>query len=272
VPEGDTIARAAASLRAWLVGEVITAVDARDVALKQRAEALVGRRVDAVEARAKHLLITVGDSVVHSHMRMTGSWHVYTKGERWRYRHDAMRLLLEAGDRQAVCFNAPVVAVIPVREIATIRGLDRLGPDILTGLDPSSAADRFDLVNPATPMGDALLDQSVISGLGNIWRCETLWAQRVHPRAPVGAVDRTTREALVRTAASLMTASVAPGNHRPRPQVYKRTGRPCPRCGAAVASERTGRDNRTAYYCPNCQRLPATINPVGDSNELPTNR
>ena len=255
MPEGDTIARAAKSLRAWLVGQVITAVDARDVALKRRAEALVGRHVDDVEARAKHLLITVGDTVVHSHMRMTGSWHVYTKGERWRYRREAMRLLLEAGDRQAVCFNAPVVAVLPAREVVNIPGLNRLGPDILTGLDPVRAADRFDVVDPAMPMGDVLLDQSVISGLGNIWRCETLWHERIHPRAPVATVPRPTREAVVKTAAALMTASVAPGNHRPRPQVYKRTGQPCSRCGTAVESERMGRDNRTAYWCPNCQQF-----------------
>ncbi|HVV38122.1 MAG TPA: DNA-formamidopyrimidine glycosylase family protein [Acidimicrobiales bacterium] len=272
MPEGDTIARAAASLREWLVGREISAVDARDVAVAQRAEKLVGQRVDAVDARAKHLLITVGDLVVHSHMRITGSWHVYSRGDRWRYRHDAMRLVLEAGDRQAVCFNAPVVRVLPRRELATIPGLATLGPDILTGLDPATAAARFDAVDPATPMGDALLDQRVISGLGNIWRCETLWAQRVHPRTPVGAVDRSTREALVRTAAGLMQASVAPGNHRPRAEVYKRSGRPCGRCGTAIVSERMGRDNRTAYWCPNCQRPRSGINPVGDSHVFATDR
>jgi endonuclease-8 len=253
VPEGDTIARAATSLRSWLVGETITAVDARDVALKRRAERLVGRPVDAVEARAKHLLITVGDTVVHSHMRLTGSWHVYTKGERWRYGLSAMRLLLEAGERQAVCFNAPIVAVLPARDVASIPGLNRLGPDILTRLDPATAAAQFDTVDPHMPVGDALLDQSVISGIGNIWRCETLWAQRLHPATTVGSVDRATREALVRTAAALMTASVAPGNHRPRAQVYKRSGRPCPRCGTAIVSQRMGRDARTAYFCPRCQ-------------------
>lgn len=253
MPEGDTIARAAASLRTWLVGRIVTAVDARNVALKQRAQALVGREIDAVDARAKHLLICAGDLVVHSHMRMTGTWHVYTAGERWRKPRLAMRFVIEAGDRQAVCFNAPVVRLVPARELGAVPGLGSLGLDILTKPDPVAAAGRFDGVDQATPMGDVLLDQRVISGLGNIWRCETLWHARVHPGTPVGAVDRATREAMVRTAERLMTASVRAGNHRPRPEVYKRTGRPCRRCGTAIVSERTGRDNRTAYFCPTCQ-------------------
>jgi endonuclease-8 len=258
VPEGDTIARAAATLRPWLVGRVITGVDARDVALKQRAQALIGREVDNVEARAKHLLIHAGDLVVHSHMRMTGSWRVYTVGDRWRYARPAMRFVIEAGDHQAVCFNAPVVRLVPARDLARVPGLATLGPDILTGLDPSTAAARFAAVDPATPIGDVLLDQRVVSGLGNIWRCETLWAQRVHPATPVGALDTITREALIRTGEQLMGASAAPGSFRPRAEVYKRTGRPCRRCGTPIVSRRMGRDHRTAYFCPACQDGPST--------------
>ena len=253
MPEGDTIARAASLLRPWLAGRTITAVDARDVALRQRASALIGRTVDDVEARAKHLLIRAGDLVVHSHMRMTGTWRVYTVGDRWRYANGAMRFVLEAGDHQAVCFNAPVVRLVPARDLGMVPGLNTLGPDILAGHDSEELVRRFDTVDPETPMGDALLDQRVVSGLGNIWRCETLWAGRVHPRTPVGAVDTEVRVEMVRFAARLMTASLQPGASRPHAEVYKRNGRPCRRCGTAIRSERMGRDMRTAYWCPTCQ-------------------
>lgn len=253
MPEGDTIARAAARLRPWLVGRVITAVEARDAALNQRAAALVGRTVDDVEARAKHLLIYAGDHVVHSHMRMTGSWRLYVVGERWRYGRAAMRFVLEAGNHQAVCFNAPVVRLVPARDLGLVPGLHDLGPDILASHDPAELAARLDTVDPATAIGDALLDQRVVSGLGNIWRCEALWVGRVHPRTPVGEVATQARFALMRAAAQLMTASVHPGSGRPRAEVYRRTGRPCRRCGSPIRSERMGRDLRTAYWCPACQ-------------------
>lgn len=258
MPEGDTIARAAASLTRWLVGRTITRVDARDLALKRRAEALVGRPIDGVEARAKHLLITAGDLVVHSHMRMTGSWHVYTTGETWRKRRDAMRFVLEAGDHQAVCFSAPVLNVVPVRDLeVAVRGVATLGPDILKDIDAEAAVVRFDRVDPATPIGDVLLDQTVVSGLGNIWRCETLFANRVHPATPVGALDGPTRVGLIVAAAKLMTQSVAPNQARPRPTVYQRSGQPCFVCSTPITAQRMGRDLRTAYFCPNCQKKSA---------------
>ena len=253
MPEGDTIARAAGTLRQWLVGRELTAVDARDVALRQRAERLVGHTIDSVEARAKHLLITIDDHVIHSHMRMTGSWHVYARGERWRKRRDAMRLVLEAGDRVAVCFDAPVVEVVPVRDVESIRGLATLGPDVLVDLDASAAAQRFAVIPPTTPIGDALLDQTIVSGLGNIWRCEALYAQRVHPATPVGELDAAQLAALIDVGARMMGASANRNGARPAAQVYKRSGRPCRRCGTSITSQRMGRDNRTAYWCPGCQ-------------------
>jgi endonuclease-8 len=257
MPEGDTLARAAQGLRAWLVGRTITRVDARDPALRQRAERLVGRTVDAVEARAKHLLITAGDLVVHSHMRMTGSWHVYTTGERWRYRADVMQLVIEAGDHQAVCFRAPVVRVVAARDVDALPGVSTLGPDILRDIDPQAAAQRFTALPPQTVIGDALLDQTVVSGLGNIWRCEALWEERVHPATLVARLDESTLAALVRTGAAIMGASARSAGPRRTPAVYKRTQRPCRRCGTPIVAQRIGTVNRTAYFCPNCQQTVA---------------
>ena len=258
MPEGDTIARAADTLRRWLVGRELTAVDARDVALRHRASKLVGHTVDAVEARAKHLLITVDDQVIHSHMRMTGSWHVYERGERWRKRRDAMRLVLEAGDRVAVCFDAPVVQVVRAGDVDALPGLATLGPDVLVDIDVPVAVRRFRDLPASTPVGDALLDQTVVSGLGNIWRCEALYAQRVHLATAVGDIDDERLAALVDSGARMMGASAARTSARPRAQVYKRTGQPCRRCGTAIVARRLGRDNRTAYWCATCQVTPDT--------------
>lgn len=254
MPEGDTVARAADTLNHWLVGRTITRVDARDVGLKYRAEALVGRTVDNVEARAKHLLITAGDRVIHSHMRMTGSWHVYATGERWRKRRDTMRLVLEAGERTAVCFDAPVVQIVATKDLDSVPGLNTLGPDVLLNIDPAAGAARLRSLPPITPIGDALLDQTAVSGLGNIWRCEALWAKRVHPATPIGALTDDTLAALVAAGAALMGASAHRAAARPAAQVYKRTSQPCRRCGTAITTQRMGRDNRSAYWCPYCQK------------------
>jgi endonuclease-8 len=263
MPEGDTLARAAETLRQWLVGRTITRVDARDVGLKHRAQSLVGRDVDSVEARAKHLLITIGDRVIHSHMKMTGSWHVYATGERWKKSPVAMRLVLEAGDRTAVCFNAPVVQIVNAKDLGAVPGLNTLGPDILVNIDPVEGAKRLRTLPPSTPAGDALLDQTAVSGLGNIWRCEALWVERVHPAARVEAIDDDTLAALVRTGAALMGAAANRSASRPPPQVYKRSGQPCRRCGTPITSQRMGKDNRTAYWCPTCQQVPNSSKGIG---------
>ena len=256
MPEGDTLARAAETLRHWLNGRTLTRVEARNPALQQRIEALVGRTVDNVEARAKHMLITVGDQTIHSHMRMTGSWHVYATGAKWRKSRNHMRLVLEAGDRLAVCFNAPVVQIVATKDVDAIPGLNTLGLDILTGIDPAEGATRIHDMLANETIGDALLDQTAVSGLGNIWRCEALWYEQINPRTRVHELSADQLTALVATGARIMGASANRAGPRPQTQVYKRTGQPCRRCNKAITSQRMGRDNRTAYWCPNCQVVP----------------
>lgn len=254
MPEGDTLARAARTLHEWLAGRELTGVQAREALVQRNGEELIGRTIDAVEARAKHLLITLGDRTIHSHMRMSGSWHVYEAGAKWRKSRNHMRLVLEAGDHIAVCFDAPIVQIVPTKDVDLIRGLNTLGLDILTGIDPNEGADRLASLPAGTPIGDALLDQTAVSGLGNIWRCEALWECGVHPRTEVAALDRATLARLVEAGATLMGASASVGGSRRPPEVYKRTGHPCRRCGAAIMSRRMGKDARTAYWCPNCQQ------------------
>ena len=255
MPEGDTILRAARSLRAWLEGRRIIA--ARSPVLGTRAEALVGRTVTGVEARGKHLLIRLDDdSSLHTHMKMTGSWHVYPAGERWRRPASQARLVLDVeGGRVAVCFNAPVVELLSVADELLHPSLRGLGPDVLaTDLDLGGVRRRARALPPDTPIGDALLDQRVVAGIGNIYRCDALFVRHVHPSTPLAALDDTELDAIVTVAAELMQANVAAGRHEP--WVHGRAGRPCRRCGTAVKALRQGANARTAYWCPACQHQP----------------
>lgn len=248
MPEGDTIFRAARSLGRWLEGRTITAARA---AFDIPAHKLVGQQVVAVEAQGKHLLIRFDSGMVlHTHMRMTGAWHVYPTGEKWRKPGHQARVVLEAGERTAVCFNAPVVELLARGGEEVHPSLTQLGPDVLAAeLDMAEVQRRTD--GDQRPVGEVLLDQRVVSGIGNIWRCETLFANRVDPWLP--AADAPV-DALVETAARLMHASVDPAQRRPPAQVYGRAGRPCYRCRTPIRAAKLGADARTVYWCPSCQK------------------
>ena len=211
----------------------------------------MGDEVDDVEARGKHLLIRfAGGLTLHTHMRMTGAWHVYRRGETWRKPKYQARVVLECGDRVAVCFNAPVIELLPTRTEFAHPVLAGLGPDILKPpVDVAEVCRRAAEQSPGTPVGDLLLDQQVVAGIGNIWRCETMFACRVHPTTPQAKAEV---DELVRTASRLMQAHARLGVVY-RPRVYIRAGRPCPRCGIAIEAARMGRHARTAYWCPRCQ-------------------
>lgn len=269
MPEGDTIFRAATTLRRWLAGREITGARAQVSRVPVRR--LIGATVTEVETRGKHLLmrLSTGD-VLHTHMGMTGSWHVYPAGERWFRPAAQARLVLEAGDRVAVCFNAPVVELLSGRDEALHPSLSRLGPDILgESLDLEAVRRRARVRAEEGAIrltGELLLDQQVASGIGNIYRCESLYLCGVNPWMPIAALDDAQIDALMLTAARLMKASAGatasagaaptrrgPDAQRGQPWVYGRSGKPCRRCGSVIRSQRLGRDARTAYWCPACQ-------------------
>jgi endonuclease-8 len=257
MPEGDTLFRTAAGLRPYLVGRDVRAARAQGPGAVPQIQRIVGKRVDSVEAHGKNLLIRFdGGLELRTHLRMNGSWHRYRPGERWRRPPARARLVLEVDGAVAVCFDAPVVELFETRAEALHPSLSKLGPDLLKPDFDATEAHR-QLRSPERaplPISAALLDQRALAGIGNIWRNETLFAERVDPFAPVADIDDATLDRLVTTARRLLTASagVAPG--RARLAVYGRAGRPCPRCGTAIRSApRNGDVPRTTYWCPSCQ-------------------
>jgi endonuclease-8 len=262
VPEGDTLYRTAAGLRPYLLGRPVSAARARGPGPVPQVDRVVGATVTSVETTGKNLLIGFDNGLeLRTHLRMNGSWHRYRPGERWRRPEARARLVLEVPGAVAVCFDAPVVELFEARAAAVHPGLADLGPDLLepawTEAAEVEAVRRLRAPERADrTIGEALLDQRALTGLGNIWRTETLFAERVNPFTPVRDLDEETLHRLVRTGRRLLRDSaIAPG--RAPTRVYRRAGRPCSHCGSIVRSGPSGREiPRTAYWCPRCQPDP----------------
>ena len=243
MPEGDSLHRAARRLEA-LVGERLEVEAPHPRAAATRvAERLDGRRLVAVEAVGKNILLRFeGDVVLRSHLRMSGSWRVVPRGSPRRGRP---WLVLRGSEREAVLWNGPVLELHD-------RAVRRLGPDILADPpDVETILANLRREDEQRAVGDALLDQRVVAGIGNMWKAEALWRARVSPWRPLARVDDDTLRRVVDVTAALMRASVETRNDRR--SVYRRAGRQCPRCGVPIRSRGQGDANRTAYWCPRCQ-------------------
>ncbi|HUS65388.1 MAG TPA: DNA-formamidopyrimidine glycosylase family protein [Kofleriaceae bacterium] len=257
MPEGDTIWRAARTLRAVLVGREVRGFSSTLPEVADGGAHLPGHRVTAVEPHGKHLLIHFDDgTALHTHMRMTGSWHVYRAGEAWQKRARGARVVIDAGDWLAVCFHAPVVAL--AKGGVAPRVVRALGPDVLADdLDPSAALARL-RARPSQPIGEALLAQRALAGIGNIYKSESLHACRVHPLAPVASLSDDALLALIATARRLMRANLDTTSRRtstrgPRHAVYRRAAEPCLTCATPIERIRQGDAARSTYFCPRCQ-------------------
>jgi endonuclease VIII len=248
--EGDTILRAANRLDAALTGETVAVSAPNPRGRAARVERLDGRRLDAVESHGKNLLLRFGDLVLHSHMGMNGSWHVYPRGAPWRKpRRSAWAVLV--GERQeAAQFGGPTLRLIAADRLRRDPQLARLGPDILAPELDLEGILRGLRAEPGRGLGDALLDQSAVAGIGNIFKSEACFAARVDPWRPVGDLDDEELRAVVLAARELMQAAVAGGRHT---YAVYRARRPCPVCHGRVASRGQGDANRTTYWCPRCQ-------------------
>jgi endonuclease-8 len=246
VPEGDTLHRAARRLQV-LVGQRIDAESPHPRAQVERvAEHIDGRTLESVEAVGKNLVLRFsGGVVVRSHLRMTGRWSVRPRGER---RAGRPWLVLRGERAEGVLWNGPVLE-LGGRGTAAVR---RLGPDILADpldLDAIVANLRADRDRD---LGDALLDQRLVAGIGNVWKAEGLWRVRLSPWLKVRDSTGDELREVLSVTAELMRASVA--GVRVERHVYRKAGRPCPRCGERIRSRGQGDDSRTAYWCPGCQR------------------
>ena len=259
MPEGDTIHRAASTLSAAIAGAELTRFELPRQRAGRAGWPQPGERVSGIEARGKHLLIACsGGLTLHTHMRMSGSWHLYRPGERWRRSPGAVVARLDTTGAEAVCFSAPVVEVLREADLRHHAVLTALGPDLcVPGADLDEVLARLDALDPVTPIGVALLDQTVAAGIGNVYRAEVAWACRVDPFRPVRAVGTQTRRELYVTAARLLRSNLDSPRRTTVPgglAVYDRAGRACPRCGGTVETRRLGEQARSVWWCPSCQR------------------
>jgi endonuclease VIII len=244
MPEGDALHRAARRLQP-IVGERVEVETPNPRARVGRlAERLDGRRLLSVEPVGKNLLLTFeGGYVLHSHLRMSGRWSLAPRGAT---RRGLPWLVLRGASHEAAQWNGPVLEL-------HARAIRRLGPDVVAA-DPDFPRMLVNLraVDQGRAIGDALLDQRLVAGIGNKWRSEVLWAARVSPWRTLAEAAADELRALLETAAERMRGSLDGRRHANR--VYRRAGRPCPRCGERIRSRGQGDANRIAYWCPGCQR------------------
>jgi endonuclease VIII len=252
VAEGDTILRLARRFDATLVGEAVAAAAPNPRGKAAGIERLDGRTLERAEARGKQLLLDLGELSLHSHLGMSGGWHFYRPGARWRRPRSSAWAVLSGDGWDAVQFGGPTLRVAPTSRLRRDPQLARLGPDVLAeDFDTESviAAMRAD---PSRGLGDALLDQHLIAGIGNIFKSEACFAARVDPWRPVGDLSDDELRAVLAAARSLMLEAVESGRHPHR--VYRRRQGACPSCRGPLSSRGQGDANRTTYWCPRCQR------------------
>lgn len=249
MPEGDTIWRAAAGLRQRVGGRVVAA------ARPERFAVLIGRTLEGAEPVGKHLLMRFsGGCTLHSHLGMRGAWHCYRPGEPWRRPARQARLVLDFGEWLAVCFAAPVLDLVRDGR----EPVAHLGPDLLADEFPlERVVARARALGPM-PLGELLLDQRVCAGIGNVYKCETLWQLGLDPWRPSADLSDAELGELFTAARTAMRANTGgratPRRFEDRPSaVHGRRGRPCPRCGTSVRARPQGEHARITYWCPRCQ-------------------
>jgi endonuclease-8 len=255
MPEGDTIHRAARRIDAALVGKPIVAIETPQPrhALDRWPERLEGRPVRAVDAHGKHLFIRFeGDLTLHSHLRMTGAWGVYRRGERWRRARRRAWLVLRTAEHEVVEFDGPVLELMTDSRTRFDRRLAQLAPDVLADeLDERGFLSRLREDDQSRGLGEALLDQRNLAGVGNVWKSEGCFLAGADPWRRLAELPDDAVLRVVREIRALMRASVE--GHRGERWVFERTGRPCRRCGTPIRARGQGDDNRTTYWCPRCQ-------------------
>ena len=261
--EGDTVHHAARRIDAALAGRVpeeILTPHPRHGA-DRWPEKLAGRAVRGARARGKHLLIGFdGDLTLHSHLRMSGTWGIYERGRPWHRAPRKAWLVIRADEREVVQFDGPVLELVTDQRVRSDRRLAGLGPDVFgEDFDPALFLERLGCGDAARTLGDALLDQRILSGLGNVWKAEACFAVALDPWRPVGEVSDAEALALVGFVRDYIGRPAHERDNarkgfasRPR-AVYNRAGQPCPRCGTTIRMRGQGDNNRITFWCPGCQ-------------------
>jgi endonuclease-8 len=257
VAEGDTIYRAASGIRAALVGRVPEEILAPQ--LRHRGQGwpnqLRGRSVRSVDTHGKHLFLRFdGQLTLHSHLRMTGLWGVYRHGQAWRRAPRRAWLVLRSGDWDVVEFDGPVLEVMSDSRLRSDPRLAALGPDVLgESFDMERFLSRLRAADPDRSIGDALLDQHIAAGIGNLWKAELCFATGIDPWRRLATLRDEDAIGLMQLARELMRRSARDGvGTRPR-AVYRRAGLPCPRCQTTIRQRGQGENNRSTFWCPGCQ-------------------
>ena len=276
MPEGDTIFRAARTLNRALEGQTVTRFETvlPQLSRVDQDSPIAGRTIQSVEAQGKWMLMRFSnDLTLLTHMRMNGSWHIYRPGEAWRRGRHHMRIAIETASFVAVGFDVPVAEFHNAASLARHPSLTRLGPDVLADdFDRDGAALRLrELAEFA--VGDALLRQSMMAGIGNVFKSEICFACRVSPFRKVGSLSEEEVHSLISRAQEYLRANV--GDHSgsgivtytglrrttrradrgARLWVYGRRDQPCRRCGAPIQSRKQGEAARVTFWCPRCQPL-----------------
>jgi len=256
MPEGDTIHRAARR-----VGEALVGTEIRSIEMPQQRhsrdrwpERLAGRDVRSVDAHGKHLFLRFdGELTLHSHLRMGGSWGVYPSGGRWHRPKYRAWLVIKTDEHEVVQFDGPVLELMTEGRTRFDQRLAALGPDVLAPeFDAEAFLERLRGEAQSRQVGDALLDQRIVAGLGTVWKSEGCFLAGLSPWRRLSTVEDEQAVRVIREVRPLMTLSVQ--GERSRRWVFERAGRPCRRCSTPIEFRGQGDDNRNTYWCPECQR------------------
>ena len=276
MPEGDTIFRAARTLQRALAGQVVTKFESvlPKLTRVEFDSGVAGRTIEKVEANGKWMLMHFsGDLILLSHMLMSGSWHIYRIGEPWQRRAVDMRIVVETATFVAVAFNVPVAEFHNAASLARRRGFNTLGPSVLAEDFAADLAMARLQSRPEEETGVALMTQSLLAGIGNVYKSEVCFACGVNPFRRVSTLTQEELQALVSTARKFLQANVRDGSSDQivtyggmrrttgssdpdnRLWVYHRRGEPCRKCGVAIESRKHASDARTSFWCPACQPM-----------------
>jgi endonuclease VIII len=287
MPEGDTIFRSARALNLALQGKRVESFETgyAQLASVNDQSPITGRTVERVESRGKWLLVYFsGDLILVTHMLMSGSWHIYRRGERWQRGRSHMRAMIATADFEAVAFDVPVASFHTPRSLERNTSIPGLGPDVLGPEFSGNEAMQRLSAHPDEEIANVLLNQKVIAGIGNVFKSEICFACGVNPFAKVSELTTAKLGELVEAAGRLMAANVREGagdqiatysgprrttgadNPTARLWVYRRQGQQCRRCGTLILMRKQGPGLRSTYWCPECQPLPLDGN--GESNTI----